>query len=60
MGNKPAGEGHANAKLNEKDVRAIREFWKSGEFTLRGLAELFGVSNVTIHRVIQHTAWNGD
>lgn len=52
------GERHANSKLSDDDVIAIREAYRVrryGDMPL--LAERFGVSISTIHRIGQGTAW---
>ncbi|MCA1668901.1 MAG: HNH endonuclease [Thermomicrobia bacterium] len=50
------GERHYNAKLTRASVRAIRDRYASGT-TLSQLAEEFGVSVGSIHRVVHRYGW---
>lgn len=50
------GEAHGQSKLTDEDVRLIRKLYSKG-WTLAELAEMFGVSSPTIHRVVKRTGW---
>ncbi len=49
------GAAHGNAKLNSWNVRAIL----GSEETAAQLAQRYGVSKSTIHRIIQRVTWRG-
>ena len=53
------GEKSGNAKLTEYDVRLIRELYtkRSKNFGCVGLSEMFGVSPITISRVVCKTRY---
>ena len=44
-------------KLNESQVREIRQLWRSGRYTQRLLAEMFLVHSTTIHYVVKGQRW---
>jgi hypothetical protein len=50
------GEQHANARLSQGDVIAIRELHANGR-TYENLAEWFGVSRATIGAVVTRRNW---
>lgn len=51
------GEEHPAAKLTDKAVREIREAYAPGKVGQRWLAEMYGVSQQMIARVLAGTAW---
>lgn len=51
------GEKNGRAKLNEDDVRLIREMWNTGQYTKSGLGRNFGVSDVLVHKIIHGQLW---
>lgn len=51
----PRGEGHANTKLTEADVLAIRA--AAGKIPGKDLARQYGVSPQTISRVLHRESW---
>lgn len=51
------GDRHPFAKLSEDSVREIRKLHSHGKCTQRQLADLFGVSEITIWRAINRTQW---
>jgi hypothetical protein len=54
--NAPHGSGHAESKLTEDKVRIIRADHARGS-TYAALARQFGVSDVTIGRIVKREAW---
>lgn len=57
LGLKPRGERHGNSKLKQKEVDEIREMYKTGKYSQRKLALLFGVSHCTIGRILRDEIW---
>jgi DNA invertase Pin-like site-specific DNA recombinase len=53
---KSRGESRRNAKLTESDVIKIRALRKYGN-TLQSIANLFGVSNPTVHLICARKKW---
>lgn len=56
------GEKNGRSKLNKEQVEEIRKLYKRGtniknEFSQRGLAKRFGVSNVVISGVVNNRSW---
>jgi hypothetical protein len=43
--------------LNEQAVRDIREYYARGDVTQQTLAEVFGVSLMTINKVVRRMSW---
>lgn len=56
-GRRPLGEGHANSKLNDEAVRAIRTLHAAGGITGKQLAQQFGVTPQTICDVLKRKIW---
>jgi hypothetical protein len=46
------------ARLNEKDVLAIREKYEKGGFTQRQVAKEYSVTQSTIYQIINKISWN--
>lgn len=55
-GKKYYGSSHVKSKLTEREVLQIRALSKFGWWQ-RELAEMYGVSQVTIHRIVRGTRW---
>lgn len=51
------GEKSAKAKLTEKDVRRIREYYNSGQYKQAELAKMFHMSFNAIHAIVNRTHW---
>jgi DNA-directed RNA polymerase sigma subunit (sigma70/sigma32) len=49
--------GHGNQKLNEHQVKYIRNRYKDGGITLVELGKLFGVEKQTIWAVVHKKSW---
>ncbi len=53
------GESNSNSKLTNDDVKWIREnYKKEKKYTMKYIAEKFGVSSPTIHSVIHNKSFN--
>ena len=44
-------------KLTEEDVLEIRRLQAAGEFNMNELAEIYGVSNTTIKKIVRRLKW---
>jgi len=51
------GEGHHKSKLTIKKVIEIRNLYKTGNYSYRKLASVFGVAGSTIGRVVTKQRW---
>lgn len=51
------GENHGMSKLTEKEVKEIRELYKTKNYTYRFLAELYNVSFSNIRKIIKRWTW---
>lgn len=51
------GEKHPDAKLKEKDVLFIRQFYRKGEITQQKIAEQFGITQQTVSKAISGFTW---
>lgn len=56
-GTHPVGERNPKAKLTEQDVRMIIYMYKTGLFTQRGLAAIYGVCQYCIFSIINKKSW---
>lgn len=52
-----SGEEHGRAKLTEEKVRTIRALYQDKSATLRELAREHGVTDMTIHAVVNRRTW---
>lgn len=52
------GVDNPRAKLDEDDVRAIREVYAGGEMNSYELAHWFGVNRVTINYIVNRKSWS--
>jgi predicted DNA binding protein len=50
------GEKHGNAKLTDQQVVEIRKAYAAGEYSLRDLSVMFGVSVSHVHRLVRNEA----
>ena len=46
-----------NRKLTPQDVIKIRSLYKGGDYTQKQLGNLFGVSNVQVHKIVRRKDW---
>jgi hypothetical protein len=51
------GSKHHAARLTEESVLEIRERYRRGETQKKQLAEIYGVSEATIGRVVDRKLW---
>jgi hypothetical protein len=51
------GEANGWAKLTKKEVLEIRRLYELRARTYLQLAEDFGISDVTVHRIVKRLAW---
>lgn len=54
---RPRGSAHANAKLSEPDVIAIRSDYRAGGISRASLARRYGVDWTTINKIICRQSW---
>jgi len=52
------GELHPRVKLTEKQVRAIRKMLASGRFTQQELADMHGVKQAAISKIVLRRTWD--
>ena len=57
-GRKPSGERNPAAKITEGDVKLARRLWKTGEWQVRQLAELFAVNKSQVHNIVTGKSWS--
>lgn len=50
-------ENNANAKLGWTEVRAMRALWATGEHSQQSLADLFGVTQTNVGRIVRGVSW---
>lgn len=51
-GKHPVGERHGNAKFTDASAVEVRRLYATGEFSQRGLAQRFGVTQASISKVV--------
>lgn len=51
------GEKHWNAKLTQDDIVKIRELYKTGNYTHKKLANIFGIKSPAIGQIINRQRW---
>jgi predicted XRE-type DNA-binding protein len=56
-GRSTLGERNAQAKLTAEDVRHIRELYAEGNLSQRAIAEMFGVRDPAICRIVTRKRW---
>ena len=57
MENRRKGVFLHNAKLNDKKVKEIREFYSAGEYSQSDLADLYGCSQRNIGKIVRRETW---
>lgn len=57
QGTHQCGENNGCAKLTREQIREIRVKFASGQFFQRQLAEMYGVAQATVSKVIRRTSW---
>ena len=55
-----SGEQKCQSKLSWETVSQIRKEYASGQYTMMGLAELYGVGVTAIHRAVHFVSWRHD
>lgn len=53
-----SGSGNGRAKLAESDVLEIRAMYATGNWTKRQIANLYGVTDVAISKIIHRQTWS--
>lgn len=53
------GEKNGRAKLNETQVKKIRELFKEGNISKMKLGRMFGVTDVQIGLIVRNKEWKG-
>jgi hypothetical protein len=53
----PKGKGNAAAVLNEDEVLQIRELWARGGWSQQAIADIFGVRQNSVSRVVLRQTW---
>jgi hypothetical protein len=53
-----AGETNSQAKLTERDVRAMRLLYATGEWSGNELAKLFRTSPRNSYKILDGSTWN--
>lgn len=53
----PVGENNYLAKVTEKDVKEIRELYKTGKFSQRDIGEIYGLKRSTTRDIIFRDTW---
>lgn len=56
-GRRPHGESHPRAKLTLGEVNVIRSLYDAGGVTQAELGRIFGVSGVTIYKIVTRKIW---
>ncbi len=56
-GNGARGERSGVSKLSDSDVLAIRETYKTGDYSLRNIADMFGISKSQSWRLVTGQSW---
>lgn len=51
------GENNSNAVLTDDKVRQIKQLYKTGKYSQRALADLFGVSVTQVCHIMQRKKW---
>lgn len=52
------GSANPNVKLHEIDVIAMRDDYASGDFTQHQLANMYGISQNAVSRIVNRKAWS--
>lgn len=51
------GEKHPKAKVTAREVRDMRDLYATGEYTMRDLAEMYGLSLSPVRRILRRKTW---
>ena len=51
------GEEHGSSKLSNKEIKGIRLCWKIGNLKAAEIAEMYGVSEGHIYKIVSGRAW---
>lgn len=51
------GDNNGNSKLKAEDVREIRRFYETGDYSKAELARMFGVTSTTVSHIITRRTW---
>jgi DNA-binding XRE family transcriptional regulator len=51
------GSGHTNSKLSAAQIREIRELYATGDVSQQALADLFGVYQTTISKIVRERTY---
>jgi hypothetical protein len=54
------GSAHGSSKLNMASVLEIRNLYKAGLFSAPKIANMYGVGQAQIYRIIHHLTWRQD
>ena len=52
------GEGNGRAIVDEADVRKIRRMYATGMYLQKELAEMFGIHQTTVSKIIRRQIWS--
>lgn len=52
------GEQHPNAKLDELQVKQMRELYATGNYTHKSLSVIFFVSPATVGKIVRNERWS--
>jgi len=56
-GRQPKGSGNGNHKVNETQVKEIRQKYATGEYTLKVLSKEYGLDQSTLSSIIHRRYW---
>jgi len=56
-GRQAKGEKHGMSKLNEEQVRKIRELYLTGNYSQSKLGQLFNVQEAAIQKIVNYKTW---
>jgi group I intron endonuclease len=57
MSLKKLGENNSKAVLSENDIIDIRKYYNSNKYTQHELADIFGVKQPAIYKIVKHITW---
>lgn len=52
------GETNSQAKLTEREVRAIRILYATGEWSGNEIAKLFRLHRRTVYKILENVTWS--
>lgn len=56
-GNRPRGVNNSNSRFTEAQIIELRYLWRTGQYNYSDLAKRFGVSYVTISKIVNYKTW---